>query len=108
MDFTTYQAEAAKTAIYPESAKVIYPAMGLGGEAGEVLNKTKKIVRDDGGALTEEKRRELRKEIGDCLWYMSALATDLEECLDDIAQENLDKLASRSERGTLQGSGDNR
>lgn len=106
MQLNTYQKEAVSLAFYPE--KIIYPALGLCGESGEVAEKIKKVLRDDGGAFTPEKRREIAKEIGDVLWYCSALANDLGYTLEDIAVMNLEKLFSRKDRGTLNGSGDNR
>ena len=108
MKLSTYQTLAGKTAIYPRHLETIYPALGLAGEAGEVAGKVKKIFRDDGGSLTISRAAELRKEIGDTLWYIAALANDLGMCLDEIAQENIDKLSDRKERGTLKGDGDNR
>jgi len=108
MNFNEYQVAAAKTAIYPEEANIVYPALGLAGEAGEVSNKVKKIFRDDGSELTPERRAAIGKEIGDILWYCAALATDLDLDLESIAQNNVDFLASRQERGTLKGDGDNR
>jgi len=106
--FDEYQEAAASTAIYPENAKVIYPALGLTSEAGEVAGKVKKIIRDCDGVIESDKTGEIAKEIGDVLWYVAALATDLQLNLDDIARDNIAKLASRQERGTLQGDGDNR
>ena len=103
MDFKEYQELAAKTAIYPKEHKIIYPALGLSGESGEVAEKVKKFIRD--GNLD---RNALAKELGDVLWYISALARDLEIDLDDVAKLNIEKLQSRAERGTLRGSGDNR
>lgn len=106
MNFNDYQYQASKTAIYKH--EIIYPALGLANEAGEVLGKIKKVLRDDDGDFTPEKREEIGKEIGDVLWYISALARDLNLSLDAIAQQNLDKLNSRLSRGVLGGSGDNR
>jgi NTP pyrophosphatase (non-canonical NTP hydrolase) len=103
-----YQLEARTTAIYPAQVKVIYPALGLAGEAGEVCNKAKKILRDDAGNLTDDKRTQLVDELGDVLWYAANLATDLGVTLEEVAKRNLAKLKSRQERGTLTGSGDNR
>ena len=98
-----YQLKAVKTAIYPIEAQVTYPAMGLANEAGEVLGKVKKIIRD--GTYNREG---IVDELGDVLWYAAALARDLDVSLTEVAHRNLEKLASRQERGTLQGSGDKR
>jgi len=106
MNFKDYQDQASKTAIYKN--EIIYPALGLANEAGEVLGKIKKVLRDNDGDFTPEKREEIGKEIGDVLWYISVLARDLNLSLDAIAQQNLDKLNSRLSRGVLGGSGDNR
>lgn len=103
MKMNDYQQQAVETAIYPNTAQVTYPAMGLANEAGEVLGKVKKIIRD--GTFNRE---DIADELGDVLWYAAALARDLNTDLSSIAQRNLDKLASRKERGTLQGSGDTR
>ena len=102
MNFNEYQKIARSTAIYPKEYKVIYPALGLCGEAGEVAEKVKKNIRDgkslDGVGL----------ELGDVLWYISALADDLGVTLEEIAQANVDKLSSRMKRNKINGSGDNR
>jgi NTP pyrophosphatase (non-canonical NTP hydrolase) len=102
MNFNEYQKLARSTAIYPEEYKVIYPALGLCGEAGEVAEKVKKNIRDgkslDGVGL----------ELGDVLWYISALADGLGVTLEEVAQANVDKLTSRKERNMIGGSGDNR
>jgi NTP pyrophosphatase (non-canonical NTP hydrolase) len=111
LSFEEYQRLAARTALYPghdEEALSMYPALGLAGEAGEVCEHFKKALRDDGGTLTRERRAALRKEVGDVLWYVAAIATELDLSLAEIAQANLDKLASRMERGVLQGDGDDR
>lgn len=109
MDFKEYQRESKKTALYPESGNnFIYPTLGLSGESGEVADKIKKIIRDDGGHVSERKREDIKKELGDVLWYVAQLATELHLDLDDIAKANLEKLFSRKERGVLGGSGDNR
>lgn len=106
MEFFEYQKRAASTAIYDNKFSVLYPALGLAGEAGEVADKVKKIIRDN-KSLVEEKK-ELAKELGDVLWYINALARDIGYSLEVIAEMNLEKLESRKERGTLQGNGDNR
>lgn len=103
-----YQAGAAKTAIYPDSAAILYPVLGLAGEAGEVAGKVKKVIRDSGGVFTPEIKAAIAAELGDVLWYLAATARDLDIELADIAQGNLDKLASRMARNVIGGSGDNR
>ena len=109
MDFKDYQAEARKTAIYPSDSHVVYPTLGLAGEAGEVCEKIKKQIRDRDGILEDEKfLAEVEKELGDVLWYVANLASDLKLDLREIARKNLDKLFSRKKRGKLHGSGDNR
>jgi len=105
MDFKTYQEKAKETAIYPKINKGFeYPAMGLAGEVGEVLNILKKVHRDD----CEISYDYLAKEIGDVLWYVAQLSTELGLDLNEIAKANLKKLKSRKERDVLEGSGDNR
>lgn len=104
MNFKEYQELAKQTAIYPESARIFYPCLGLAGEVGEVCEKIKKHVRD-GRSLDVE---ELKKELGDVLWYVSAIASDLGIDLEDVATTNYEKLKSRQERNALKGSGDNR
>jgi NTP pyrophosphatase (non-canonical NTP hydrolase) len=104
-----YQHRSRATAVYPDAGEnLTYPALGLCGEAGECAEKVKKAIRDDGGALTEERRDALAAELGDVLWYMAQLATEAGLDLDEIAEDNLAKLLSRKERGVLQGSGDSR
>jgi NTP pyrophosphatase (non-canonical NTP hydrolase) len=104
-----YQLRSRATAVYPDAGdNLTYPALGLCGEAGECAEKVKKAIRDDGGALTGERRAALAAELGDVLWYMAQLATEAGLDLDEIAEDNLAKLLSRQERGVLQGSGDSR
>jgi NTP pyrophosphatase (non-canonical NTP hydrolase) len=107
-DFNSYQRTASRTAIYPEQHKILYPALGLAGEAGEVANKVKKIIRDGPENMPEDWREQLSSEIGDVLWYCAALASDLNLTLGMIAAQNEAKLNRRKEQGTLGGSGDNR
>jgi NTP pyrophosphatase (non-canonical NTP hydrolase) len=113
MTLDEYQTQSRKTALYPKDDKnfsvpLTYPALGLVGEAGEVAEKVKKIYRDDKGQVTDEKKQEIKKELGDVLWYTTQLATELGFSLEEVAQANLDKLFSRLDRGVLGGSGDNR
>ena len=109
MDFAEYQERSRATAVYPDlGSNIVYPALGLCGEAGETAEKVKKAIRDDGGTLTEERRAALAAELGDVLWYAAQLATEAGLDLEQVAQGNLDKLASRRERSVLQGSGDDR
>lgn len=109
MDFNTYQQKARETAIYPNmGSEFTYPALGLVGEAGEIANKLKKVIRDNDGVLTNKVRESVGDEIGDCLWYIAQLATEMGYDLDTLAKSNVNKLASRKERGVLSGAGDNR
>ena len=109
MDFHTYQLRSRATACYPDAgANPIYPTLGLCGEAGEVADKVKKVLRDQGGEFSAEVIAALQLELGDVLWYVAQLATELGLELDQVAQANLDKLASRSARNVISGSGDSR
>ena len=102
-----YQQGALETAVYPEQHRVVYPALGLAGEAGEVADKVKKILRGD-SELTPERKVAIVQEIGDVLWYCATLAHDLGFELEDVAKLNYAKLQSRKERGKLAGDGDQR
>ena len=89
-------------------SKIIYPTLGLSGEAGEVADKVKKVIRDNDSHFTDELKHQIALELGDVLWYVSALASDLGYDLEDIAELNLTKLADRQKRDAIHGSGDNR
>jgi NTP pyrophosphatase (non-canonical NTP hydrolase) len=109
MELSDYQERSRATAVYPGAgANLLYPTLGLCGEAGEVAEKIKKMVRDDAGVLSPERREALAKELGDVLWYVAQLATEAGLDLDAVAAGNLDKLLSRRERDVLRGSGDDR
>jgi NTP pyrophosphatase (non-canonical NTP hydrolase) len=108
MDLSEYQRLSRRTAEYPRTAWLAYPALGLSGEAGEVAEHAKKAIRDDGGQVSDERRGALAKELGDVLWYVAQLASELGLDLEEIAQANLDKLLSRQQRGVLSGDGDDR
>tara|TARA_E500000178_G_scaffold56332_1_gene52712 strand:+ start:376 stop:777 length:402 start_codon:yes stop_codon:yes gene_type:complete len=107
-DLDMYQQVAKSTAIYPREQAIIYPTLGLTGEAGEVANKVKKIIRDGTNKNNENLVQEISAEIGDCLWYIAVLADDFNIKLSDIASANIEKLANRQKKGTIQGSGDTR
>ena len=107
-DLDMYQQVAKTTAIYPREQAIIYPTLGLTGEAGEVANKVKKIIRDGSNKNDEKLVSEIKAEIGDCLWYIAVLADDFNIKLSDIASTNLEKLANRKKKGTIHGSGDKR
>jgi NTP pyrophosphatase (non-canonical NTP hydrolase) len=107
-DFNSYQRNASSTAIYPEEHRILYPALGLAGEAGEVANKVKKLIRDGPDKRPDTWREDIASEIGDVLWYCAALATDLNLSLGMIAGQNEKKLGQRKQSGTLGGSGDTR
>lgn len=109
MNFNEYQKKARETAIYPnKDNNFIYPTLGLVGEAGEVAEKIKKVIRDDNGVITPLKKEEIKKELGDVLWYISSLACELSIELEEIAEKNIEKLYSRLERNKVHGDGDNR
>lgn len=107
MDFATYQQRCRSTARYPQvGANPIYPTLGLCGEAGEVADKVKKVVRDRDGQFDAAVRDDLLLELGDVLWYVAQLASELGFSLAEIGEANLAKLASRAERNVIGGSGD--
>lgn len=109
MNFTDYQTKSRATAKYPAIGHgVIYPTLGLTNEAGEVAGKIKKVFRDKGGEVNAETREALKSELGDVLWYLSQVATELDLSLDEIAEANIVKLLDRQARGKIQGDGDNR
>ena len=109
MRFSEYQTRSRVTAVYPDAgSNIVYPALGLCGEAGETAEKIKKAIRDDAGTLTEERREAIAAELGDVLWYAAQLATEAGLELEAIAEANLEKLASRQRRSVLHGSGDER
>lgn len=103
-----YQQRALETAVYPQDKKIIYPTLGLVGEAGEVAEKVKKVLRDNNQDFDDEHRKAIALELSDVMWYCATLANDLGYTLQEIAEMNYAKLKSRQERGKLGGSGDNR
>ncbi len=110
MEIGEYSKQAKKTAVYPDKGEgnFVYPALGLAGEAGEVAEKIKKILRDDGGELTTSKREQLSGELGDVLWYWATLCRELNLDPAEVARRNVEKLNDRAERGCIKGSGDRR
>lgn len=89
-------------------ARLVSQLFGLVEESGEVAGKFKKLIRDKNGELSDESKKEVLKELGDVLWYVNSVAHLLGSDLATVAQNNIDKLASRKERGVIGGSGDNR
>lgn len=115
MNFNDYQEKAWSTFKLKDAPnKIVYLALGINGEAGEIAEKVKKLIRDCGDGsgnvpeITQEKREELKKELGDVLWYLSGIATALDMSLENVVITNIDKLASRKDRGVIGGNGDNR
>lgn len=119
MQFEQYGNAAYDLAIYPKGESMVqnltYPVLGLNGEAGEVAEKLKKVIRDGSGGefpssvyLPQEKRDEIIKELGDVLWYLNACAREVNSTLEEVANVNLNKLLGRKDRGVLHGEGDNR
>lgn len=109
MNLNEYQAKSAATAVYPEGpAAIFYCTLGLCGESGEVAEKVKKVLRDKGGNFNPSTTDDIKLELGDVLWYLAQLATELGLTLQEVAEANLQKLQSRQQRGKLGGSGDER
>ena len=111
MTFNNYQTNASRTAFYPRVFKnqgLYYTGLGLAGEAGEVANKIKKVMRDNSGNLTDEVKSVIADELGDVLWYCAGIADELGISLDDVAKKNIKKLADRLKRDKIKGSGDKR
>ena len=109
LTFDKYQEGAEETVFYPnKGSNLVLPSLGLIGEAGEVSKIVAEVIRDKRGKISKEDRERLEQELGDVMWYLSSLATELGLSLEDIARRNLEKLASRKERGMLRGSGDDR
>jgi NTP pyrophosphatase (non-canonical NTP hydrolase) len=108
MELSEYQRLSRRTAEYPREAWLAYPALGLAGESGEVAEQAKKAIRDDGGRISDERRSAIAAELGDVLWYVAQIASELGLDLDQIAGANVEKLRSRQRRGVLSGSGDDR
>lgn len=110
MNFNDYQKQALTTAITSgdDFKDMMHWVLGLNGEAGEVAEKLKKIIRDKNGIISDSDKQELAKELGDVLWYLAVFAHDLGVSFDEVAATNLKKLADRQQRNKLGGSGDNR
>jgi NTP pyrophosphatase (non-canonical NTP hydrolase) len=111
MNFSEYQKSANKTAKFQGAQKeqaLLYVTLGVAGEVGELVNKVKKILRDDKGKLTKEKARELQFEAGDVLWYLSQIARLTGSSIEKVADMNIKKLKERTKKGTIHGAGDHR
>lgn len=109
LDLNAYQRAAARTGgAISVDHPIVYPTLGLTNEAGEVAGKVKKIFRDRGGVVTDADRQALKLELGDVLWYLAELCTQLGIDLEDVAAANLDKIQDRVARGTMAGDGDYR
>ena len=109
MNLNEYQLKSRETALYPDVGdNLIYPTLGLTGEAGEVADKVKKVLRDKEGVFDDDAKEAIMLELGDVLWYVSQLSSELGFQLEQVAMANLEKLSSRSKRGCISGTGDNR
>ena len=117
MDFDQYEYKARQTAIYPTAGPnlgiekeigLIYCSLGMSGESGEVAEHIKKMLRDDNGSLTKDRKLKLEKELGDVLWYIANMCHEIGTPMSYIAEQNINKLSSRKDRGRLHGSGDDR
>ena len=120
MTLKEYQ-EKAMTTCMPSSENFSYMFLNLVGEVGEFASKVAKHIRKGNAHIygssdlyfndfpeQSEQEKELKKEAGDILWQLSGLCTVMGWSLEDVAQMNLDKLASRNQRGVIDGNGDNR
>ncbi|KON34684.1 hypothetical protein AC477_00115 [miscellaneous Crenarchaeota group-1 archaeon SG8-32-1] len=108
MNFDEYQSKARETAIYPNKGNnLVYPILGLNGEAGEVAEKLKKLIRDEHYADADFVKS-IDKELGDVLWYIAAICSELGISMNGVAHRNIRKLEDRKVRNVLSGSGDNR
>lgn len=108
MTFDEYQAFCRTTAVYPPEHGLAYTVLGLAGEAGEVANQVKKVIRDDGGAVSADRLAKLKDELSDVAYYLATACTELGLSLGDVINHNFHKLTSRKERGVLQGEGGDR
>jgi NTP pyrophosphatase (non-canonical NTP hydrolase) len=109
MDFNDYQKKAMASAVYPNiGSNIVYPTLGINGEAGEIAEKVKKIIRDKNGVWDDLDREAIQKEIGDSLWYLAALCHEFGLLLGDTAEKNIEKLTKRVLDNTIHGSGDDR
>ena len=109
LTFKEYEDKAKETAIYPNfGSNIYYPALGLGGESGEVLENIKKMMRDDNGVLTLERKQKIKKELGDVLWYCALLAFESGLTLEEVAEANNSKLLKRLEENKIHGEGSDR
>ncbi len=107
--FDLYQRESRKTwRLVHTDHPLVYPTLGLVNEAGEVAGKIKKIFRDKDGVISEADRQALKSELGDVLWYLTQICTELDLSLEEVAAENITKLFDRLERGVIRGEGDTR
>ena len=108
-DFEWYQRRSADTwSEIDTNHAIVYPTLGLTNEAGEFAGKVKKILRDKGGVISAEDREALKSELGDVLWYLTQICTQLDLELSEVAQANIAKLSSRKRRGKIGGDGDSR
>ena len=105
--FAVYQRESRKTwSVIHTDHSIVYPTLGLTNEAGEVAGKIKKIFRDRNGEISAADREALKQELGDVLWYLTQICTELGLTLEEVAEANLTKLFSRQARGVISGDGD--
>jgi len=110
VDFGDYQSKSMKTdtRVVIKDSRIAYYALGIADEAGEVAGKIKKLIREKDSVLTEDYKKEIVKELGDVLWYMTQMCTYMDVKLEDVAKSSIEKIMSRQERGRLFGKGDNR
>ena len=113
MNFDEYQEKVrkydfCKVKTWKLPGGLIEKVLGITGEAGEVADKFKKIIRDKNGEISEEDKVEIVKELGDVLWYTATIARYMDVEFSEVARKNIEKLEGRRKRGKLRGEGDNR
>jgi NTP pyrophosphatase (non-canonical NTP hydrolase) len=111
MEFNEYEKLASRTATFEGKVgeyKLMYLCLGLAGETGEVIEKIKKVIRNEEGVISDERREAIKQELGDVLWYLAQLARVCDVSFDDVATSNIEKLADRHKRGVIRSEGDSR
>ena len=111
MDFDEYEKLASRTGVFEGKVAenpLMYLGLGVTSEAGEVADKIKKIMRNDQGVISTERKEALKFELGDVLWYLSQISRQIGIPFSEVATANIEKLADRAKRNVISSDGDNR